>query len=164
MKNCITILPKRWRIFLYQRKWATCPGLLSPMAISACPATKGATRSAIYEPGYWLSASVFTKISAHCWSANTIPARKASQRPLLAAKLSTCVTHKFLATCTVASVLPSSITSVSMWVMPGRDLGSSAKTLGKVPSSFLQGIWISNFMWQTNKKLEMMRVMQRATS
>ena len=97
-------------------------------------------------PLYWLSASVLTTTSAPSLSAASSPAWKPEARPLLFVSRTMWSTPWALATSTVASVEPSSMTSHSTSSKPETWRGRSRSVVGSVCSSLRQGIWMMSFI------------------
>ena len=113
-----------------------------PTTTSASPSRTGATSAGMSAPTYWLSASVFTMMSAPARRLASMPVMNARARPRFTWWLTTWCTPWARATSTVRSVLPSSMTSSSMTSTPGISVGRSAIVPGSVSSSLKHGIWM----------------------
>ena len=114
--------------------------------MSASPARIGATSFGMSAPLYWLSASVFTTMSAPSFRQASRPAWNAAARPLLLVSRTTWCTPWARATSTVSSLDPSSMTSHSTVSIPGTLRGRSASVAGSCSASLKQGIWMISFM------------------
>jgi hypothetical protein len=89
---------------------------------------------------------VFTITSAPSLSEASSPAWKPDARPLLFVSRTMWSTPFSRATSTVRSVDPSSMISHSTVSKPVTSRGRSASVIGRVSSSFKQGIWMISFM------------------
>src|SRR4051812_27011933 len=141
-----TQLPVRCRSFLVGEKCSTVCTWRSPTTMSARRATIGSASRGMSEGLYWPSASVLTITSAPSLSAASSPAWKAAASPWLLVSRTRWSTPWRLATSTVRSVEPSSMTSHSTCSKPGTSRGSSASTPGSDSSSFRHGIWMTSFI------------------
>ena len=126
-------------------KWAILSVCRLPITTSARPARIGSTRRGMSEPGYWLSASVLTMMSAPRRSDASIPAMNAAERPRFFGKRTTWCTPSSAAFACVPSVLPSSITSTSIASTPSMRRGRSARVGPRWSRSLKQGIWMISF-------------------
>jgi hypothetical protein len=134
-KKRTTQLPNHWKNFLTIQKWAIEEVFLFPITISAVLSRIGATSEVINFHGYWLSPSVFTRISAPFLSAFSTPVRNAFQSPAFFLWIKIWVTQKSRATAIVLSLLQSSIIWVSIAEIHAIFWGSSCKTFRSVSSS-----------------------------
>ena len=114
----------------------------APMTRSASPARIGAVSFGMSPAWYWLSASVLTITSAPARTAASSPAANARARPWLRPRRTRWSTPAALATATVRSVLPSSITIHSTRAKPATARGKAASVMPSVSASLKQGIWM----------------------
>ena len=141
-----TQLPTFCSIFFSGEKCSISEIGRAPMTIWARPARIGATRVTMSPAKYWLSASVLTMTSAPACRQASMPVMKARASPRLAEWRTMWSTPWARATCAVASVEPSSITSHSTVSKPSTARGSAASVTGRCSSSFRHGIWMISFM------------------
>src|SRR4051794_8802129 len=122
----------------------------SPTTMSALPSRIGWISLGMSSAQYWLSASVFTTMSAPSFRHASRPAWKPAARPLLLVRRTTWSTPFSRATSIVRSVDPSSTMSHSSTSIPGSSRGSSASVAGSCCSSLKQGIWMMSFIWASD--------------
>ena len=114
----------------------------APITRSASPARIGAVSFGMSAAWYWLSASVLTMTSAPARSAASMPAANARAKPGSTPDGRCDRPRPAWATATVASVLPSSMTSHSTRSKPGTARGRLASVMPSVVASLKQGIWM----------------------